>query len=162
MTHDALTSLLLDALDICDAAEAVEVDAAASWLVIYDAETALGLDHVAETGRLVLSADIGEAPEHAPADLLRLLLVYNSAWRETGGMRAAVDADDVVSLVLDVPFDGLDASALAARLDNFTDATRAWRSRLRDAAETRGAAAPERDASAAPLAPDPVVGALRV
>lgn len=162
MTHDALTALLVDALNICDAAEAMEIDAPASWLVIYDADTALGLDHEAGTGRLVLSADVGEAREHAPADLLRLLLVYNSAWRETGGMRAAIDADDVVSLVLDVPIDGLDATSLAARLDNFADAARAWRSRLQDVSDNRSADAPEPEAPADPLAPDPVVGALRV
>ena len=79
--------------------------------------------------------------EAADAEMLRLLLRYNARWRETGGLRFALDEADIAAIVLDLPMDALDGDWLADVLAGFAEATADWRQALSSPAATKSPAA---------------------
>ena len=127
---------------LADAAEAAgfnavfAVEEGLSWVAIAADETALALEWRADARRLVLSAEVGSL-EAADGEMLRLLLRYNARWRETGGLRFALDEVDVAALVLDLPVDALDGNWLADVLAGFAEAAADWRRVLSNPAATK-------------------------
>ena len=131
---------------LADAAEAAGFDAVfaveegLSWVAIAADETALALEWRADAQRLVLSAEVGSV-EAADAEMLRLLLRYNARWRETGGLRFALDEADVAALALDLPLDAIDSDWLADVLAGFAEAAADWRRALSSPAAAKSSGA---------------------
>jgi hypothetical protein len=72
-----------------------------------------------------------------------MLLVYNAAWRETGGGRLALDEPGgEVMLIFDLAATGLDVSALQAVLANVQEVAALWRRLI-----ARGASAGQQELS---------------
>ncbi|MEM1385784.1 MAG: type III secretion system chaperone [Pseudomonadota bacterium] len=153
MQPDALEPIIADAVAKADFAALFAVEEGVSWVAAAADETALALEWNADARRLVLSADIAPLGEETDAALLRLLLGYNGNWRETGGLRIALDRGDVAQLVLDLPSDTLDASWLAAVLTGFAEALNSWREAL---------ASPQAASRPAPAVPESFRIAWRV
>lgn len=112
-----------------------EFDEGPSWVAIVDDETFLLLDWLESTRRVVLHADIGQLPEAGRTAMLERLLRYNTTWRETGGLRVALDSDATLTLLLDLPRAELEASGLRNMLVNFARALSGWQSALDDTSE---------------------------
>ncbi len=62
------------------------------YVVHYD-DLEVTLTFEAETDRLVLSADLGDAPRNKRLAVYTTLLNYSLLWRDTGGVHIALTAD---------------------------------------------------------------------
>ena len=135
-----LEPVLADAAEAAGFVAVFAVEEGLSWVAIAADETVLALEWRADARRLVLSVEVGSV-EAADAEMLRLLLRYNARWRETGGLRFALDEADIAALVLDLPVDDLDGDWLADVLAGFAEATADWRRALSSPAAARSPAA---------------------
>ena len=80
---------------------------------------------------VVLSTDLAELPEARRAERHALLLTYNNQWRETGGIRMALDEPEgMVQQIFDVAATGLNVSKFGTVLTNFAELALTWRSIL--------------------------------
>ena len=85
------------------------------------------LEYMPDDDRLWLSAEAGTPRAEDHAALFPLMLQYNAQWRQTGGVRLALDAaDGAVVLAYDVPVAGLDLPELCAVIRNFHDMLEGW------------------------------------
>lgn len=111
-----------------DLAEVTEFEEQGTWTLVVDDETVLFADYDGN-GRevLVLSAEAGRPPEVGRLALHELMLRYNDGWRETGGVRLALDGDGVVVQLFDLPLPGLDLGRLEGVVTGFVGMLRGWR-----------------------------------
>jgi hypothetical protein len=137
MQIEAFRVLLAEVGPLVPCRAITEFDQGSSWVVTLDEGTFLLLDWLESTRRVMLHADIGQLPETGRSTMLERLLRYDTTWRETGGLRVALDSDDTLTLVLDLPRASLDAWALRDMLANFATAVDAWKTALGDARPSR-------------------------
>lgn len=130
MRLEAFRELLAEMGPLVPLHSITEFDEGPSWVGVVDEETFLLLDWLDSTHRVVLHADIGQLPDDGRTAMLERLLQYNASWRETGGLRVALDADGTLTLLLDLPYAGLDAAQLATMLGNFATAVGGWRAAI--------------------------------
>lgn len=98
-----------------------------NWLLHLDEQLSVDIVLEPTLGRLVLSAEAGSLVGRDEPEVLRLLLSYNYAWSEHGGLRTALDdARNQLILLLDVPTHDLSPQFLGSALMGFADAVRAW------------------------------------
>lgn len=87
------------------------------WVVSLDDELPVLIEQDEDRGVLVISAEIGQAPQGSEAMAYRQLLEFSTWWRETGGMRMGLDPlDQTVLASAEVAQSGLDAHVLAGRI----------------------------------------------
>jgi hypothetical protein len=80
-----------------------------------------------EAGRAVLSTAVGTPHTARVSHLHKLLLQYNLLWRETSGVRMAIDEPEgEVVMLYDLILAGLDSLLLQNILGNFAAAAGAW------------------------------------
>ena len=115
-------------------------DSGQDWLLAVDAQTRFDAQYDPALNRLVLSGVIAPVPPQSRLAIYEILLQYNAAWIETGGVRMALDqrTSDIVML-LDLPAADLHAGLLAQVLANMAGVQTAWRQILGDLAS------PQRD-----------------
>jgi hypothetical protein len=77
------------------------------------------LEFEAETDRLVLSAEIGEAPPDKRLAVYTTLLNYSLLWRDTGGVHMALTADGAAVQLLTLFGSEVTADLLDTVLRNF-------------------------------------------
>ena len=130
MEIEGFRNVLAEAGPLAGVASIDEFDEGPSWAVVIDEDTAVLIEWAEEPRRAVFYAPVGALEEDAPASAILPLLRYGAAWRETGGLRIALDVDDVLVLLLDLTTDELDAPALARVLGGFAEALRTWRDAL--------------------------------
>jgi hypothetical protein len=121
--------------DMLDLPQVTEFAERQSWLLVTKDNVAVSVELDGDNGRLVLAASAGPPSRERPADL-EMLLVHNLAWRETGGLRFALDQPGGEAMLLfDVALAGLDASRLQALVGDLAAKAAVWRSYLSRSAE---------------------------
>jgi hypothetical protein len=143
--------LMVQVGDMLDLPQVTEFAERQSWLLVTKDNVAVSVELDGDNGRLVLAANAGAPSRERPADL-ETLLVHNMAWRETGGLRFALEQPGGEALLMfDVALSGLDASRLQALVGDLAAKAAVWRSYL-----TRS------DTGAAPPPPDVLETMIRV
>lgn len=130
MDAESLEAILAESAEAAGFAAVFTVEDGSSWVAMAPDETAFAIEWRAAARRLVLSADIAVLADAGDAATLALLLRYNANWRETDGLRIALDSGDVATLALDLPADAIDAPWLSTVLAGFADALNGWREAL--------------------------------
>ena len=121
-------ALMNEVAPLIDALMVTEYESEGTWALQVDEAILLIVDLDEEDGRLVVSADAGRIQEGRQGEIHERLLRYNYCWRETGGVRMALDGPggEVVQMA-DVPLAGLDVVRWHRILASFIDMLRAWR-----------------------------------
>ena len=110
-----------------DLLEVTEFEDGKVWTLVVDETTVLFADYDDAHNRLVLSADVAQAPEAGRLQLYELLLQYNNQWSETGGLRMALDPGGGVVQLFELPVTDLDLVGLQTVVTRFVDVLGAWR-----------------------------------
>ncbi len=106
-----------------------------AWALAFDEATHFDCEFESGLNRLVISGAIAEVPEGSRLAVYEILLQYNAAWTESGGVRMAVDGAQGHALMLfDLPAADLHVGLLAEVLTNMAGIQRAWREILIDLA----------------------------
>jgi hypothetical protein len=122
-----LESLMAEIGPLMELAEISWFEAQELWTLGVDEQTVLFADWVEERQSVCLSAEVGKPAAGDAAALHVLLLRYNAQWRETGGVRMALDGADGVIMSVELPAGTLDLPQLQGTLTAFLDMLRAWR-----------------------------------
>ena len=103
-------------------------DSGREWALLVDDATVVYVDCIAEGERLMLSIELGRPPEASRQRVYALLLLYNHAWPDTGGVRMALESEGgpVVQL-FETPTAELDPIGLGNLVGSFIELARHWR-----------------------------------
>ena len=105
----------------------VEICGEARWVLDLDGENAVLAEYFNADDRLFLTGDAGVPEPAARLVCYELLLAYNAMWRQTGGVRMAVNGEDgAVLQIADIAAEGLDATTLARVVENFVGKLGEW------------------------------------
>jgi len=127
ISNETLTTWLTQLGPLLPAAEIRQVTPH-QWTILWDEFIAIDVEHLPDESKLVLSAELGRALTGEEAATYQLLLQVNALWRETGGLRMALDAGDgELTQLYDLALGGLDRDGLENRVRNFEAAARGWR-----------------------------------
>jgi len=92
------------------------------WVVAFDEDLAVEIEHDPDLAKLVFSAELGHPPAGEEAAAYKLLLNVAAMWRDTGGLRMGLNpTDDLVIQIYDIPVAGLELEGLEMNLRNFAD-----------------------------------------
>lgn len=98
------------------------------WRVIVHDTTEVELLFDPEQEKLVLSCAVGSPPEDRRLKTYELLLVYNYAWQQTGGIRMALEGPEgEVALMFELNASDLSLQLLQTVIVNFADRAELWR-----------------------------------
>jgi hypothetical protein len=117
--------------DVGPALKAEQVTAgpdAGFWQIALDPETVFDVEHDASLERVVFSSRLAKLRPDRRLEVCELLLQVNFGWRETGGVRMALDprADNVV-MMFEMPVAAFHLAQLCTVLTSLADMHRAWR-----------------------------------
>jgi hypothetical protein len=102
-----------------------------AWTLQVDDDLLLFADHDPGQSRIVLSGEVATPLPSSKAAVHELLLQYNGQWKETGGVRMALDGPDgAVVQICDISTVNLDAATFAGAVQVFADVLRGWRDML--------------------------------
>ncbi len=105
------------------------------WQIVFDPETAFDLEYDAGFERVVLSSRIAKLQDDRRMQICELLLQVNFGWRETGGVRMALDRrTQYVVMMFEMPLASLQLSQLGTVLANLAGKHRIWRQMMIDPA----------------------------
>lgn len=108
------------------------------WQVVFDAETVFDIEYDPAFERVVFSSRVARLQPVGRLRVCELLLNVNFPWRETGGVRMALDSrtEDVV-LMFEMPVASLRLAQLTTVLGTLARRHRVWRQLLLDPADAR-------------------------
>ena len=99
------------------------------WALGFEDGTLVAIQYEAASGRLVISLEVGQPASASRLNVYQALLTYNHLWRETGGVRLALDGQDgAVILLFDLFFNDLDPGTFATVVTNLMRKAETWRS----------------------------------
>lgn len=154
---ELVSDLMVEVGPILELRGIVEINGEAQWVLDVDGELAVVAEYFEADDRLFFTADAGVPDPSARLVCYELLLAYNAMWRQTGGVRMAVNGEDgAVLQIADIAVDGLDAAKLATVLRNFIGKLGEWIDIIEMDPEQSAA-----NAAGAPAAPNGA-GAVRV
>jgi hypothetical protein len=123
-----VSELMVEVGALLDLDQVTELPDQAYWYLMLPDETVIDAEYEAESDRVVLSTPIGRPQPGSREAVYDTLLAYNAAWRETGGVRAALDEPGGELLLLcDVTVHGLAASELQAVVGGLAQLAQTWR-----------------------------------
>ncbi len=98
-----------------------------SWAIQFSDESIIVIEAADEPPRLVMSSELGTAPETAERQLYEALLSYNLLWRENGGVKIGL-AGPKGSLIItwELCLDGLTLLDLQSALVRFQKTAFSW------------------------------------
>lgn len=101
------------------------------WIMQAGPELAVQLESADSPARLVISARLGTVSGPSTLAVFETLLSYNLLWRETGGLKMALDeARQELQLLLEMPLQVDAHYRLATVLGNFVELAGTWRGYL--------------------------------
>jgi hypothetical protein len=113
-----------------------------AWFIGFNENTEIDVELDPSGHRVTFQCSLGRPDDARRDHLCRTLLQYNYLWRETGGMRMALDgADGEVVQIFDMPSESVDAESVQNVLGNFAQAASAWREMLSRGGDTPNPAA---------------------
>lgn len=99
-----------------------------AWGVAFTEGQFLLIEYTEELKKLVISSDLGKPRIEDRKGFYEMLLLVNSQWRETGGIRFALDGPDgSVQLLADQQAEGIHANHLCALLITLDSYAQTWR-----------------------------------
>ena len=105
------------------------------WQVVFDSQTVFEVEFDPVLDRLVMTSHIANLRSVRRQQMCELLLQMNYAWRETGGVRMALDPrTDSVVMMFEMPIASLQAQQLRASFANLLVKHRSWRQIVIDSA----------------------------
>ena len=98
-----------------------------SWAIQFADESIIVIEPAEEPARLVMSAELGAAPEAGERKLYEALLSYNLLWRDNGGVKIGL-AGPKGSLILnwELCLEGLTLMDLQAAMARFRKIAASW------------------------------------
>ena len=104
------------------------------WQVAIDSDTVFDIEYDSTLERVVLSSRVARMRSEQRLEICELLLQVNFGWRETGGVRMALDgrSDDVI-MMFEMPMATLRLTQLCTALGNLAGTHRVWRQMILDA-----------------------------
>ena len=119
-SSEHVRALMSEIGPIMEFSSVLKVEDEDRWVLNLDGANVIVAEYFAEDDRLFLTSDAGVPPPEARLACYELLLAYNSMWRDSGGMRMALDREDgSVLQICDVAGAGLNGEALRLVLENF-------------------------------------------
>ena len=98
------------------------------WALVVDAATIVHADYVEADDRLMLSMELGQPSAASRHRTYELLLLYNHAWAETGGVRMAPESEGgAVVQLFETGAGDLDLAGLRNLVAGFVELARHWR-----------------------------------
>ena len=128
VSHNEVSKLITEVSDLLVDASTFADPNRDSWLFQFTT----GLDVIAtleeDRHALAISAELAPLPEADPAELLAYLLKVNQSWAGTGSLRFAMlaDTDKTLTLLWDIPVNGLDRRDLFTALTEFAQRAQGW------------------------------------
>ncbi|MEZ0388094.1 MAG: type III secretion system chaperone [Verrucomicrobium sp.] len=117
-----LEKLMTEVGPLVEAAEVLQYEPH-RWLVVFDDDHAVEIEVDVPLAKVVLTTHLGHPPSGDETASYKMLLQLTAMWRETGGLRMAVDpVDDSVIQIYDFPLAGIQLESLAIQLSNFANA----------------------------------------
>jgi hypothetical protein len=110
-----------------------EGEESTSWDLLLPDGLLIEAFHDSGAEKLVFTSDLGAPPASHAGALCRLFLQYNYLWRETSGVRMAMEPPSgSIVMIYDLPLAGLDTVLLRNVLQNFAATARTWALYLAD------------------------------
>ncbi len=130
-SRQTVQALIAETAPLLELASVTAYDDRDAWLLAFDDETMLDIEHDAVEDRLVIAGGIWVVADAARLAVYEMLLQYNYLWTETGGLRMALDGlPGQVVLMFELPVSGIGASRLSRVLDKMAGIQRTWRQAL--------------------------------
>ena len=108
--------------------QVTEFDGGREWALVVDEATVVHADYVEADDRLMLSIELGQPPEASRHRIYELLLLYNHAWPETGGVRMALESPGgTIVQLFETGVGDLDLTGLRNVVAGFVELARHWR-----------------------------------
>jgi hypothetical protein len=128
MNDQARTHRLMTDVGPLLALEAViEAEDGGAWLLVLEADDAISVELDDNAGRLVLSADLGAPAPEGRLQLYEMMLVYNTQWEGSGGVRMGLDQlGGRCVQMLELPLEDLDTQKLVSVLEGFLEVRLGW------------------------------------
>ena len=128
-TSQQLSELMAKIGPACGLLEVTEFDEGSncSWILVAEEETYLTADLDEAFGKLVLACEIATPPAERRGDIYEMLLRFQNAWPDTGGLRFSVDVDDSVVMMFDLAVSHLNVELLQTVVANFLRQAAHWR-----------------------------------
>jgi hypothetical protein len=115
-------------------------DGEREWALVVDEATVVHADYVDADDRLMLSIELGQPPEASRHRIYELLLLYNHAWPETGGVRMALESPGgTIVQLFETGVGDLDLTGLRNVVAGFIELARHWRGGIMRGVETEAA-----------------------
>ena len=139
---ERMSLILTEAAKRLDVDGLLAIDDRDAWFIGFNETTEIDVELDASGHRVTFQCALGRPDDARRDHLCRTLLQYNYLWRETGGMRMALDgADGQVVQIFDMPSESVDAESVQNVLGNFAQAAAAWRDMLSRSDDTPNPAA---------------------
>lgn len=124
---ERMSLILTEAAQRLDVDGLLAIDERDAWFIAFNEDTEIDVELDASGHRVTFQCALGRPDDARRDHLCRTLLQYNYLWRETGGMRMALDgADGNVVQIFDMPSESVDAESVQNVLGNFAQAASAW------------------------------------
>ena len=152
--REIISGVVTELGPLVDRLEEVTAPGEGMWGLQFD-EDAIHCELDESGQRLYLTMELGPLPEARREDVLQSLLAFNSLWKETGGVRMALDRPDgQVMQVCDIATEQIDVTKVAQIVESLLAKADAWKALLAGAETTTSAS--EKPQST------PDIGAIRV
>ena len=98
------------------------------WTIVLADGQRVDVEHDGGNARLRLATALGQPEPEQEDAVFKLMLQINALWRETGGLRLALeDASPAICQLYDLALAGLEIEGLVLRMSNFIDVADHWR-----------------------------------
>ncbi|MDB5838103.1 MAG: hypothetical protein JWQ23_55 [Herminiimonas sp.] len=107
--------------------EAILQHEEAHWAIQFDDGTVVLMEWVDGPSRLILSASLGKVSAPMQMAVYETMLSYNLLWRETGGVKAALNGPEgELMLLFELHAEQLTVNMLKIVLENFAGLVHVW------------------------------------
>ena len=124
---ERISGLMAELGPILELRGILEVNDMDRWVLDLDGEHAVVVEYRPSDDRLFFTGEIGIPVPEVRTVIYELLLAYNAMWRDTGGIRMAVNGEDgAVVQIADMAATDLDVPALGTVVENFIGKMVEW------------------------------------
>lgn len=127
-SFEQISEMLVEMAPRLEVDEIAAFEEESYWVVVVDERVTIALDYAEAAGRLYLTAMLGTPPLESRAETYGFLLQYNRFWKDTEGLRMALDGPEGEAMqIFDIGLDGLDGGRLQTVFENFANLARTMR-----------------------------------
>ncbi len=98
-----------------------------SWAIQFSDETIVIIEAADDPSRMVVSSELGSAPEAKQQTVYETLLCYNLMWRDSGGVKIGLAGPQGALIIsAEICLEGLSLIDLQEELNKFLKIMRSW------------------------------------